>query len=165
MPPRQAPPASPLTRVPELDDPRSPSVPAHLATIYEELAEARQDFPTICECCSAGIPSAAPYLWKLSKQIDKRERLSELECENEILKCQNENLKKELAAAKRQLETSRLEEAGEYERAEAFDDMAEARLADRPHFFGSISYTPKKTAGFFAFEIQKKQLAFRICVL
>ena len=131
MPPRQAPPASPLTRVPALDDPRSPSVPAHLATIYKELAETREEAcSTMCGVCSAGVPSAAPYLWKLAKQIDKRERLSELECENETLKCQNENLKKELAAAKHQLEVSRLEEAGEYERAEAFDVMAEARLAE-----------------------------------
>ena len=37
--------------------------------------------------------------------------------------------------------------------------------AFRPHSLGSICDTPKKTAGFFAFQIQKKQLAFRICVL
>ena len=44
MPPcHEAPEPSALTHVPELDDPRSPTVTAYLTTIYQELAEARED--------------------------------------------------------------------------------------------------------------------------
>ena len=121
MPPSPEP--SSLTHVPELDDPRSPAVPAHLATIYKELGEAREDL-------EQGYPGAAPYLWKLAKQIDKRERLSELEVENECLKIQNASLNKQLAAANGQLEARRQEEAEEAERIDLEREQSKRTLAE-----------------------------------